>query len=198
MPIQFHDVARAEFENFSKRHLAAAKSKCGLKLDIEQQFDAGAYWNWKAPPTSPEICVGVTIFRDASRFRPGPGSSRIRRANSVESRENKRSPRPPGERIQFGRSFQRRRGTRPQRPRPPRAGTLSMRLPDPHLRRAAAFLTISGSRVTVNFPAMSPVNSARNAGPETVDGRDSISANCGSPAKACENSIVADDIQQSR
>ena len=30
VPIQFHDVARAEFKNFSKRHLAAAKSQRSL------------------------------------------------------------------------------------------------------------------------------------------------------------------------
>src|ERR1700760_1897499 len=40
--IQFHHVARAEFKDFSEWHLAAAKSECGLKFNIQKQLDPAA------------------------------------------------------------------------------------------------------------------------------------------------------------
>src|ERR1700739_3572284 len=39
--IQFHYIAGAEFKNFFERHLAAAKTKRSLQLDVKKQLDAG-------------------------------------------------------------------------------------------------------------------------------------------------------------
>ncbi len=57
--IQFHYVAGTEFKNLSQRHLAAAKTKCGLEFNVKQQFYTRA--EPSPPPASlalSETCAG--------------------------------------------------------------------------------------------------------------------------------------------